>query len=177
LSDKSIFRQGAKQLGSSDTEQEKSLLRILREMTMSRKFHVAAIAVIAALALPAAGWAAETGCTMNKAGGSPGPYKIEFTVGSTAIDAANAKTLDEVASNAKSRYSKVCLLGRADQQGNRQANEALSIRRAETVKRALEHRGVAPKNITVMARGAALEDKLRIASQSQSDRAVDITLQ
>jgi outer membrane protein OmpA-like peptidoglycan-associated protein len=144
---------------------------------MNRKLYVGCVAVIAALAMPAAGWAAQTGCAINKAGGTPGPYKIEFTVGSTAIDAANAKTLDEVASNAKSRYSKVCLTGRADQQGNKQANYNLSLRRAQAVKKALEKRGVAAKSITVVARGAALEDKLRIAGESQSDRAVDISLQ
>ncbi len=143
---------------------------------MNAKLTIASIALAVALALPSAGRAAEVGCPINKAGGSPGPYKIEFAVGSTAIDAANAKTLDEVASNAKSRYSKVCLVGRADQQGNQQANQKLSVRRAEVVKAALVKRGVAGKNITVVARGAALEDKLRIASQSQSDRAVDISL-
>ncbi len=36
-----------------------------------------------------------TGCPNTRIG-QPGPYKIEFAVGSTAIDAANAKTLDEV---------------------------------------------------------------------------------
>lgn len=154
-----------------------ALFRILLEKNMRRKLYVGCVAMIAALAMPAAAWAAETGCPINKAGGAPGPYKIEFTVGSTAIDAANAKTLDEVASNAKSRYSKVCLAGRADQQGNKQANYNLSIRRAQAVKKALESRGVPAKSITVVARGAALQDKLMVASQSQSDRAVDISLQ
>jgi outer membrane protein OmpA-like peptidoglycan-associated protein len=143
---------------------------------MNAKLTLASIAIAAALALPSASWAAEVGCSTTKAGGTPGPYKIEFAVGSTKIDAVNAKTLDEVASNAKSRYSKVCLVGRADQQGNEQANLKLSARRAEAVRAALVKRGVASKNITIAPRGAALEDKLRIASNSQSDRAVDISL-
>ena len=143
---------------------------------MNAKLTIASIAVALSLALPSIGHAADVGCSTTKAGGTPGPYKIEFAVGSTAIDAANAKTLDEVASNAKARYSKVCLVGRADQQGNRQANLKLSARRAEVVKAALVKRGVDSAKIIVAPRGAALEDKLRIASNSQSDRAVDISL-
>ena len=143
---------------------------------MNAKLTLASIAVGLALLLPSIGHAASVGCSTSKAGGTPGPYKIEFAVGSTAIDAVNAKTLDEVASNAKSRYSKVCLVGRADQQGNQQANLKLSARRAEVVKAALVKRGVARKNIIISPRGAALEDKLRVASDSQSDRAVDISL-
>jgi outer membrane protein OmpA-like peptidoglycan-associated protein len=145
-------------------------------MTMSGKLYAACLAMVVALALPAAGWAADVGCATNKAGGTPGPYKIEFAVGSTAITPANAKTLDEAAYNAKSRYSKVCLVGRADQQGDKQANYKLSIRRAEVVKAALVKRGVAGKDITVVGKGAALEDQLRIASESQSDRSVEISL-
>jgi outer membrane protein OmpA-like peptidoglycan-associated protein len=144
---------------------------------MRSKLYAAFIAMVVALALPAAGWAADVGCTTNKAGGSPGPYRIEFAVGSAAIGKDNAKALDEAAYNAKSRYAKVCLTGSADQQGNKQANYTLSIRRAEAVKAALQKRGVAAKSITIVGKGAPLADQLRIASDSPSDRSVVISLQ
>ncbi len=116
-----------------------------------------------------------TGCPNTRIG-QPGPYKIEFAVSSTAIDAANAKTLDEVAGFIKSRYMRACLLGRADKQGNQKSNYDLSVRRAQAVAAALRKRGVNAKNITVLGIGEAYGDWLNILNQSQADRAVDITL-
>lgn len=136
------------------------------------------IATAIAVAGPAFGGpahAAVTDCP-NTGRGAPGPYKVEFAAGSTKIAAANTKTLDEVANYAKARYAKVCLLGRADQQGNERANVDLSVRRAEAVAKALEKRGVSAKSITVVGRGAAFADRLKIVNHSQADRAVDITL-
>ena len=116
-----------------------------------------------------------SGCP-NTGRGESGPYKIEFAVGSSAIGPANTKTLDDVAGLIKSRYLKVCLLGRADKQGNQKANYDLSLRRSNAVAAALRKRGVNPKNITVIGAGEAYGDWLNILNQSQADRAVDITL-
>jgi OOP family OmpA-OmpF porin len=135
---------------------------------------VAALVALAAPGMIAAAEAA-TGCP-NTSRGAPGPYKVEFTVGSTKIDEANAKALDDVAGFAKARYMKVCLLGRADKQGNQKANADLAVRRAEAVAAALRKRGVNAKSITVVGRGEAFGDWLNALNQSQADRAVDITL-
>jgi outer membrane protein OmpA-like peptidoglycan-associated protein len=134
----------------------------------------------AAIALAVAGFGgaaaeAATGCP-NTGKGAPGPYKVAFPVGSAKIGAANAKALDDVAKFAKARYSKVCLLGRADQQGNQRSNFDLSVRRAEAVASALEKRGVNPNSITVVGRGEAYGDWFTVVSKSQADRTVDITL-
>ncbi len=137
-------------------------------------FGIAAAIALAAMALPGTA-GAMSGCP-NTGRGESGPYKIEFAVGSSAIGPANTKTLDDVAGLIKSRYLKVCLLGRADKQGNQKANYDLSLRRSNAVAAALRKRGVNPKNITVIGAGEAYGDWLNILNQSQADRAVDITL-
>src|SRR5712692_3918428 len=144
-----------------------------RPMKLARIWMVTTIALAAACYAGTAD--ATTGCP-NTRTGDPGPYKIQFAVGSTAIDAANAKALDEVAGFIKSRYMRACLLGRADKQGNQKANYDLSLRRAEAVAAALRKRGVNAKNITVVGAGEAYGDWLNILNQSQADRTVDITL-
>ncbi len=135
---------------------------------------ITAAIALAAMSLPGTAWAM-SGCP-NTGRGESGPYKIEFAVGSSAIGPANTKTLDDVAGLIKSRYLKVCLLGRADKQGNQKANYDLSLRRSNAVAAALRKRGVNPKNITVIGAGEAYGDWLNILNQSQADRAVDITL-
>jgi outer membrane protein OmpA-like peptidoglycan-associated protein len=135
---------------------------------------IAAVIAVAAMALPGTAGAV-TGCP-NTGRGESGPYKIEFAVGRSAIAPANTKTLNEVAGLAKSRYLKVCLLGRADKQGNQKSNYDLSVRRAETVAAALRRRGVNPKSIIVVGAGEAYGDWLNILNQSQADRAVEIIL-
>jgi outer membrane protein OmpA-like peptidoglycan-associated protein len=135
---------------------------------------ITAAIALAALALPGTA-GAMSGCP-NTGRGESGPYKIEFAVGSAAIGPANTKTLDDVAALIKARYLKVCLLGRADKQGNQKANYDLSLRRSNAVAAALRKRGVKAKSITVIGAGEAYGDWLNILNQSQADRAVDITL-
>jgi outer membrane protein OmpA-like peptidoglycan-associated protein len=135
---------------------------------------IAAAVIVAAMALPGTALAL-TGCP-NTGRGESGPYKIEFAVGRSAIGPANTKTLDEVAELVKARYLKVCLLGRADKQGNQKSNYDLSVHRAEAVAAALRKRGVSAKSITVLGAGEAYGDWLNILNQSQADRAVDITM-
>jgi outer membrane protein OmpA-like peptidoglycan-associated protein len=135
---------------------------------------IAAAVALAALILPGTAGAV-TGCP-NTGRGESGPYKIEFGVGRSAIMPAHSKTLDEVAGLAKARYLKVCLLGRADKQGNQKANYDLSVRRAEAVAAALRKRKVNPRSITVVGAGEAYGDWLNILNQSQADRAVEIIL-
>jgi OOP family OmpA-OmpF porin len=140
---------------------------------------VARLGMMTAIALVASGLIgvaeAASGCPSNSVG-EPGPYRIQFAVGIAAIDPGDTKTLDEVAGFTKSRYMKVCLLGRADKQGNQKSNYDLSVRRAEAVAAALRKRGVNPKIITVVGAGEAYGDWLNILNQSQADRAVDIIL-
>src|SRR5258708_4877896 len=93
-----------------------------------------------------------TGCPNTRIG-QPGPYKIEFAVGSTAIDAANAKTLDEVAGFIKSRYMRACLLGRADKQGNQKSNYHLSVRPAQAGAAALRQRRLKANKHTLLGLG------------------------
>jgi outer membrane protein OmpA-like peptidoglycan-associated protein len=149
-------------------------LKKLAPQKTSGTLWVAAAAMLGVLAFDGAAMAATT-CPKTPAG-APGPYKVDFAVGSAKIRPENAKTLDEVANFNKTRYSRLCLAGRADKQGNDKANLALSVRRAEAVAAALQKRGVSPKDITVVGRGEAYGDWVNALNQSQADRAVDITL-
>jgi outer membrane protein OmpA-like peptidoglycan-associated protein len=144
-----------------------------RRQPNSHAAWMTAAAMLGVLAFDGAAMAATT-CPKTPAG-APGPYKVDFAVGSAKIRPENAKTLDEVAKFNKTRYSRLCLSGRADKQGNDKANLALSVRRAEAVAAALQKRGVSPKDITVVGRGEPYGAWFGDLA-SQADRAVDITL-
>jgi outer membrane protein OmpA-like peptidoglycan-associated protein len=148
-------------------------LKKLTPWQTPRTLSAAAAAMLGVLALTGAATAATT-CPKTPAG-APGPYKVEFPTGSSKIGPENTKTLDEVANFNKTRFSRLCLLGRADKKGNDKANLALSVRRAEAVAAALQKRGVSPKDITVVGRGEPYGAWFGGLS-SQADRAVDITL-
>ena len=134
------------------------------------------IAAAAAMSL-AGGNARAAGECRAQSPGVPGPSYVYFAVGSTKLDTKAKQDVKEVADRVKAMYIRtVCLLGSADKQGNEKANFTLSVKRAEVVAAALEHEGVAAKNITVVGKGETYGDWLKLFEDNQQDRSVKITL-
>jgi len=107
----------------------------------------------------------------------PGPYYVFFDVGSTKINDAGMKEIKEAAQRAKAMYlTRVCMLGKADKQGDEKANAALSVKRAQAVADALVKQGVNPKYIIVVGKGEPYGDWLKLFEDNQNDRTVKITL-
>jgi OmpA family len=137
---------------------------------------LAAMLEMAALGLAASAAQAATDCPAQSPG-VPGPFLVYFAVGSTRIDATGLAQIREAAARAKALYiRKVCLRGKADKQGNAQANFALSVRRAEAVAAALIRNGVDAGTVSVVGKGEAYGDSLTFLQNSQDDRSVRISL-
>jgi outer membrane protein OmpA-like peptidoglycan-associated protein len=134
------------------------------------------IALAAMLYLGAPIARAATDCP-GQSTGVPGPFLVYFAVGSTKIDAVGLSTIREAAGRAKALYvRKVCVRGKADKQGNAQANFNLSVRRAEAVAAALVADGVDAGALVVIGKGEAYGDSITFLQNSQEDRSVRITL-
>jgi OmpA-OmpF porin, OOP family len=133
-----------------------------------------ALAAMLCLGAPVA-WAT-TDCP-SQSTGVPGPFLVYFAVGSTTIDAAGLAAIREAAGRGKALYvRKVCVRGKADKQGDAQANFALSVRRAEAVAAALVADGVDAGTLVIIGKGEAYGDSVTFLENSQEDRSVRITL-
>ena len=109
--------------------------------------------------------------------GVPGPFYVLFTVGSTKIDATGMEKVKAAAKLAKDLYiRKVCVKGKADKQGNADANFTLSVKRAEAVAAALVKQGVDASTVMVVGKGEGYGDSLNIFDDSQIDRSAKISL-
>ena len=88
---------------------------------------------------------------------APGPTKewmVFFDTNSTALSQQANSTVGEASTVAKSMpNSKVIVTGFTDTDGSPGYNKALSVRRANAVKTALERVGVAPQAISVSGDG------------------------
>ena len=134
-------------------------------------FFVAAAAIASTTAASAA-----TKCP-SQATNIPGPYYVFFDIGSTKINAAGMKEIKEAAQRAKAMYvTRVCMLGKADKQGDEKLNAALSVKRAQAVADALVKEGVDPKYIIVVGKGEPYGDWLKLFEDNENDRSVKITL-
>jgi outer membrane protein OmpA-like peptidoglycan-associated protein len=134
------------------------------------------VVIAAAMSFAAAEAGAATKCP-SQATNVPGPYYVFFDVGSTKINAAGLKEIKEAAQRAKAMYiTRVCMLGKADKQGDEKANAVLSVKRAQAVADALIKEGVKPKYIIVVGKGEPYGDWLRLFEDNQADRSVKITL-
>jgi outer membrane protein OmpA-like peptidoglycan-associated protein len=119
---------------------------------------------------------AVTDCPPNSQG-VPGPFYVLFTVGSTHIDAAGMEKIHAAAKLAKDLYiRKVCVRGKADKQGNAEANFTLSVKCAQAVADALVRQGVDASTVVVVGKGEAYGDWINIFDDSQIDRSARISL-
>lgn len=117
-----------------------------------------------------------TDCPGNSPG-VPGPFYILFAVGSTQIDTAGMEKIKEAAKVAKDLYiRKVCIRGKADKQGNADANFTLSVKRAEAVAAALIKQGVDATTVMVVGKGEGYGDSINIFDDSQIDRSARISM-
>jgi outer membrane protein OmpA-like peptidoglycan-associated protein len=81
---------------------------------------------------------------------------IPFAPGSSEIDAGSAIVLDVAAGEILERMGiRIRVEGHSDAAGSPEANEALSLRRAEAVRRYLVRKGVAPQRLETLARGSS----------------------
>jgi len=87
----------------------------------------------------------------------PGPTKewmVFFDTNSTALSQQANSTVGEASAVAKSMpTAKVMVTGFTDTDGSPGYNKALSVRRANAVKMALERAGVAPQSIAISGEG------------------------
>jgi len=156
-----------KRLGSKGFRQREEVMRLAGVLLI-------ALASMLGLGAPLA--RAATDCP-GQSPGVPGPFLIYFAVGSTKIDAAGLATIRDAADRAKALYiRRVCVRGKADKQGNAQANFALSVRRAEAVAAALVADGVDAGTVIVIGKGEAYGDSMTFLQNSQEDRSVRVTL-
>lgn len=119
---------------------------------------------------------AVTDCPPNSQG-VPGPFYVLFAVGSSHIDAAGMEKIQAAAKLAKDLYiRKVCVRGKADKQGNADANITLSVKRAQAVADALVKQGVDATTIAVVGKGEGYGDSINIFDDSQIDRSARISL-
>lgn len=82
------------------------------------------------------------------------PSRVHFAFDRSKIGKATATVLDEVVAVLRTNPSvQVGLEGHADRRGPQRYNLALSKRRAQAVERYLEHAGIAPERMNVVARG------------------------
>jgi OmpA-OmpF porin, OOP family len=129
-----------------------------------------------ALSLNIANARAVTDCPPNSQG-VPGPFYVLFAVGSTRIDGAGIEKIQAAAKLAKDLYiRKVCVRGKADKQGNAEANFTLSVKRAQAVADALVRQGVDASTVVVVGKGEGYGDSINIFDDSQIDRSARISL-
>ena len=136
------------------------------------------IAAAVCLALSGAPDAYAIKACPNQQAGTPGPWYILFDIGSTKINADGMNQIQEAAKRIRDLYiRKVCLMGKADKQGNPGYNLDLSVRRAQAVANALEHEGVNPAVISIVGKGEAYGDWFNSMFQNEpQDRSVRIML-
>jgi len=140
-----------------------------------RSLHLFLLGAIAAMMVHVDAHAA-TNCP-SQTPNVPGPYYVFFDVGSTKINAAGMKEIKEAAQRAKALYiTRVCMLGKADKQGDEKLNAALSVKRAQAVADAMVKEGVNPKYIIVVGKGEPYGDWLKLLEDNSNDRTVKITL-
>lgn len=94
-----------------------------------------------------------------------GEARIEFAVGSAAINASSAPLLDTVAETAIACPGVLVVEGHTDNTGGAAANQALSLARADAVRGALIERGIAADRLTA----AGFGDRTPIANNDTSE--------
>jgi OOP family OmpA-OmpF porin len=83
-------------------------------------------------------------------------FDIYFEIGSAGLSAPAALTIDEIVTReAGCTYSRVEIEGHADVSGTREANAAISVRRAENVAERLIAKGIDAERISVRGVGEA----------------------
>jgi hypothetical protein len=152
----------------------------LEGMVMFRIATLFAVTLALALSLATTNAQAITDCPGNSPG-LPGPFYVLFAIGSYQIDAAGMEKIKEAAKLAKDLYlRKVCVRGKADKQGNVDANFTLSVHRAEAVANALIKQGVDPSTVLVVGKGEGFQggagEGINIFDDSQIDRSARISL-
>ena len=86
--------------------------------------------------------------------GRPKSYTLYFVEGTDDLTVDSRQILDSVLSEiARYPVPDVVVIGHTDTVGSDRDNDALALRRAETMRKALVERGIAPENIAVAGRG------------------------
>lgn len=96
--------------------------------------------------------------------------QINFALNSDSLGDAERRTLDEIASWARTSPDReIIVQGHADASGHHEYNLELSARRAQAVGAYLQEKGVPPQQITVAAQG---EEKATLAPQAANRRVI-----
>jgi outer membrane protein OmpA-like peptidoglycan-associated protein len=109
----------------------------------------------------------------------PKSWMVFFDTNSTTLSQQGSMTVTEAATVAKSMStSRVAVTGYTDTDGNPAYNQQLSIRRADSVKKALVSNGIAPQAITVNGSGeSGLLIETPDQTKNEKNRRVQIVVQ
>jgi outer membrane protein OmpA-like peptidoglycan-associated protein len=115
-------------------------------------------AAFVAFGLAASASAQTVGPCKRETGGMtyPGPYWVNFDLGSAAVKADQQTHITEAATRAKAlQISRVCVIGQADKIGDPKLNQTLAMSRAKAVADSLIKQGIQAKNIVIQSDGEA----------------------
>jgi len=134
-----------------------------------------------ALVVSACGESMQTATLKTPPAAPPPPVRmwmVFFDTNSTTLSQQANMTVSAAAGVAKSGATKVEVSGFTDTEGNVAYNQALSVRRAASVKDALVRNGVAPQTVRILGEG---EQGLLVPTGDQvrypSNRRVQIVVQ
>jgi outer membrane protein OmpA-like peptidoglycan-associated protein len=84
----------------------------------------------------------------------PVSFQLYFIEGSDVFTEETSRIVEQIFGEIARRPSpEIAVIGHTDRVGSDSSNDALSLRRAELVRRELVNRGIAPENIQASARG------------------------
>lgn len=104
---------------------------------------------------------------------------VKFDQGSTQLNPASRRALNEIASEMKrtsASFEKVRVSGFTDPRGDTNANIKLSEARANRVKSYLVSQGVPANKLEIKGKGPVQSDQMGAASQQAKDRRVDLEI-
>lgn len=128
------------------------------QVVLDRPYAAASAAAAAGGVRPSQSSAAEVqakfGAALAAQPPRPASFVLYFVEGGDALTDESKAVVERVFGEIAARPAPdIAVIGHADSVGNATANDALSLQRAETIRRELLRRGIAPENVLASGRG------------------------